>query len=718
MRQLLRRACYLIRRRQLDGDLAEEMAFHREMKQQELEQGGLEPREATFATRRALGSVALAQDRSRDVWLPWWLQGVGQDLRLALRSLRKAPGYTCAMVVTLGLVIGANSALFSAVYAVLLKPLPIRQPNQLVICWGRDPSHNLPVVELSYQNFQDWATHSRSFSQAAAIGSSTWPLVLDRRGEHTRLSAAGVSVSFFETLGVIPEVGRGFHSEDDAPNAPGVVVLSHRLWMTRFGGNPHVVGTTIQLTTPYTVVGVMPDAFDFPRGTDVWTPVVPILADSAHGWHADTLKTVGVLFVIGRLRNGVTPALAADELDRLADQLQHQGAAPRFGTAVVVTPWLAYVLGLVRPVLWMLLAAVGVLLLIACANVSGLLLTRVTLRRREDAVRRALGATGPLLSRQWLMEPLVLSSLGGTLGLIASQWMTRAIVALAPDDVPRLTDISINVPVASFTFVVIVATAVLCGAGPSWSAGHAHVMEALQDAARSTPGRESQRSRASLLILQMALSVVLLVAAALVVRSVRNLRQIPLGFVPSQVITMAVVPQDPKPSANQWMHELLDQINRLPGVDAAGSVYLRPLALGPIGQETSVLVDGQADTPEAKRQNPLLNYQVATPGYFSAMRIALRQGRLFNNHDIAGALRVAVVSEGTARRLWPGQDAVGQRLLLPSFIPDRPQPVWRAPPSTSRRPSRFSSSLSSPRTPFISSLSRNALPARTHPSTP
>jgi predicted permease len=501
--------------------------------------------------------------------------------------------------------------------------------------------------------------------------------MLDNRGETTRLSSAGVSVSFFETLGVVPEIGRGFQSEDDAPKAARVVVLSHRTWVTRFGGDLGVVGTTIQLDEPYTIVGVMPAALDFPRGTDLWTPVVPILADSAQGWHADTLETVGVLFVVGRLRAGVTPKMASDELDRLADQLQRSGAAPRFGTAVVVTPFLDYLLGPARQVLWMLLAAVGVLLLVACANVSGLMLTRVTLRRREDAVRRALGATGRVLARHWVLETLMLSVVGGMLGLVASHWMAKAIVALAPDDVPRLMDISINLPVATFTFVAVLATALLCGAGPIRYADSSNLIDALNDGARSTPSRVSYRARSLLLILQIGLSVVLLVAAGLVVRSFVNLRNMELGFAPSNVITMTLGPRQPKPSANQWMRELLDHLDALPVVEAAGAVYLRPLALGPIGQETSVVLEGQPDTPEAERQNPALNYQVATPGYFPAMRIQLRHGRLFNAHDIASATRVALVSEATARRLWPGQDAIGKRVLLPSFIPGGPPRVWR-----------------------------------------
>ena len=381
-----------------------------------------------------------------------------------------------------------------------------------------------PFVELSYRNFEDWATYSRSFSQTTAIGSSTWPATLDDHGDITRLASAGVAVSFFETLGMVPEIGRGFQPEDDTPKAPRVVVLSHRTWVTRFGGDPRVVGTTILLDEPHTIVGVMPDSFDFPRGTDLWTPVVPILADSAQGWHEDTLEAVGVPFVVGRLRDGVTPKMASDELDRLAGQLQRSGAAPRFGTAVVVTPFLNYVLGPARQALWMLLAAVGVLLLIACANVSGLMLARVTLRRREDAVRRALGATGRILARRWIMETLMLSAVGGMLGLVASQWMAKAIVALAPDDVPRLTDLSVNVPVAAFTFVAVVATALLCGAGPIRYVGSSNVIDALKDAARSTPSKESYQARSRLLIVQIGLSVVLLVASGLIVHSFVNLR--------------------------------------------------------------------------------------------------------------------------------------------------------------------------------------------------
>jgi predicted permease len=599
------------------------------------------------------------------------------DVRLALRDLLKAPGYTVAAIVVLAMTIGAASAVFSAVHAVLLEPLPVRQPDDLVIGWASDRSHNLAVVELSYRNFQDWATHSRSFSQAAAIGSSTWPAVLDRQGESVRLSSAGVSVSFFETLGVPPAIGRGFRPEDDLPNVPRVVVLSHRTWRTRFGADPAVVGTTIQLGKPHTIVGVMPDGFDFPRGTEVWTPVVPILAASATGWRTDTLENVGVLFVVGRLRAGVTPSLANGELDRLADQLEQTGAAHRFGTSVVVTPFLDYVLGPTRRALWSLLAAVGVLLLIGCANVSGLMLTRVSLRRREHAIRLALGATAGMVSRHWALETLILSFAGGGLGLVLSQWMANVIVVLAPDDVPRLADISINLPVAAFTCLAVLATALLCGAGPVRHAGTPDLLDALNHGSGATSGRRTLRARSLLLILQIALAVVLLVAAGLVVRSFVNLRSIDVGFVPANVLTMNIEPRNPKPSANQWIDALLRRVAALPDVEAAGAVYLRPLALGPIGQETSVVLEGQPDTPAAARQNPALNYQVATPDYFVAMRIPLKRGRLFSRDDRLGSPRVVLVSESTARRLWPGRDPIGKRVSMATFTPDGAQRAWR-----------------------------------------
>jgi putative ABC transport system permease protein len=599
------------------------------------------------------------------------------EFRLALRDLLKTPGHTFAAVLTLALAIGANSAVFSAVHAVLLKPLPIRQPGDLVICWESDRLHNLGVVELSYRNFQDWSAHSRSFSETAAIGSSTWPAVVDSHDESARLSSSGVSVSFFETLGVSPELGRTFRPEDDVPKAPRVIVLSHGTWMRRFGGDSRAIGSTIQLDEPHTIVGVMPATFDFPRGTEFWTPVVPILANSAGGWRTDTLQNVGVLFVIGRLRDGVTPRMAAAELDRVAGQLERNGAAHRFGAAVVVTPFTDYLLGPVRHALWALLAAVGVLLLIGCANVSGLMLTRLSLRRRDHAIRLALGATGRTLGRHWALETLTLSFGGGALGLAASRWMAQAIVALAPDDVPRLSDVSLNLPVAAFTFVAVVATALLCGAEPVRRAGTANLIEALNDAARSTPGKQSYHARSLLLILQISLTVLLLVAAGLVVRSFANLRRIDLGFVPSNVLTMSVAPRNAKPSTNQWMHDLAGRLEALPDVEAAGAVYLRPLALGPIGQETSVVLEGQPNTPEAARLNPVLNYQVATPGYFRAMRIRLTRGRLFDAEDGVGASRVVLIGESTARRLWPGQDPIGKRVLMPDSTPGGPPNPWR-----------------------------------------
>jgi putative ABC transport system permease protein len=599
-----------------------------------------------------------------------------RDVRLTSRDLVRHPGYTIAAVVTLALAIGANSAIFSVVYAVLLKPSAIFQPGDLVISWERNPAGS-PVVEISYRNFQDWSAHSRSFSHAAAVGSSTWPAVLDMRGESVRLSSAGVSASFFDTLGVAPVLGRVFRAEDDLPNAARVAILSHATWVSRFGADPGIVGSTIQLDRPHTVAGVMPAGFDFPRGTDVWLPVVPILAGAGGGQLQSPLEDVGVLFAIGRLRNGVTPGMAEDELNRLASEFQRRGGALRFGQAVVVTPFLGYVMGPLRQALWALFAVVGVLLLIGCANVSGLMLTRISLRRREHAIRLALGASRTHLARQWVVETSILSAAGGCLGLVTSRWIAQALVAIAPQDVPRLTEVAISLPVAAFTFMAVLTTALLCGAQPVLQVGRLNLVEALNDAARATPGRQSLRARSLVVVLQISLTVVLLVAAGLVLRSFINLRSLDLGFAPANVLTMNLNPRDATASANEWMRELLARVTALPQVEAAGAVSLRPLALGPIGSESPVLLEWQPDTPAERRLNPALNYQVATPGYFTAMRIQLRRGRLFTDRDDARSPRVAIVSESTARRLWRGNDPIGRRILMPSHTADGGPDVWR-----------------------------------------
>lgn len=596
-----------------------------------------------------------------------------RELRLAVRYLLKSPGYTLAAVLTLAVAIGANTAIFSAVYGVLLKPLPIADASRLVMAWDSDPARSLPVIEVSYRQFEQWASRARGLSAAAAVGSSTWPTVLDDKGVATRLASAGVSRSFFETFGVRPEVGRTFLPSDDLPGAPRVVVISHGLWTRMFGANPAIVGTTIRLGVPSTVVGVIPDGFDFPRGTDVWSPVVPILAQSSTVWSTDALDKVGVLFVVGRLRDGVTTATLAADLNVPSGP----GGPERFGTSVVVTPFVGYFFGPVREALFALFAAVGLLLLIACANVSGLMLTRVSSRRQDDAVRLALGASPGTLARQWALETAVLFFAGGLLGLGAGQWLTRALVALAPPDVPRLSDVTGNLQVTLFTLTATLVTALLCGLASIRHAASANLVEAL-NTVRSTQTRRTFRARSLLVTLQVGFSLALVVTATLVVRSFVNMRNLDLGFTPGRVVSLSVEPRGvDNGRVNEWVRDLVGRISALPGVEAAGAVYLRPLALGPIGQETWVVLEGQANDAETKRRSPTLNYQVATSGYFSTMRVRLAKGRFFTDDDKAGQPRVAIVGETTARRLWPGRDPIGQRLLLPTFIPGDRVPIWR-----------------------------------------
>jgi predicted permease len=595
-----------------------------------------------------------------------------RDVRLALRHLLKSPGYTLTAVLTLAVAIGANTAIFSAVYGVLLRPLPIVDPDRLIVVWDSDPSRSIPVGELSYRQFERWAAAPRVFEKAAAFGASTWPILLEQNGETTRLALSGVSAGFFETFGTSPALGRSLTPQDDVRGAPPVVVLSHSVWTRMFGADASIVGRSIKLGKMHTVVGVMRDGFDFPRGTDVWMPVLPTLVESGATWGGDALENVGVLFMVGRLRPGISIDTARRDLEIVSPP----GTRGRFNAAVVGTPFIEHFFGPVRRALFALFAAVGLLLLIACANVSGLMLTRVAHRRVENAVRLALGATAGTLGRQWALETSLLFAAGGVLGLAIGQGLTRLIVALAPVDVPRLSNVAFNLPVAMFTVGATALTGILAGAMSIRQASSASLTDAL-NTVRTTRSKRTVRARSLLVVLQVAFSLALIVTAALVVRSFVNLRRIDLGFLPDRVLTFSVDPRGADPAkVNAWVEDFTQRLESLPGVEATGAVHLRPLALGPIGQETMGLLEGQVND-EARRRAPTLNYQVATPGYFTAMRIPLKQGRLITAEDRPGQTRVALVGASTARRLWPGRDPIGQRLLMPSFSPRDQAPVWR-----------------------------------------
>ena len=606
------------------------------------------------------------------------MESVARQLRQALRQLAGSPGFTITALITLSLASGATTAIFSAVHAVLLSPMSVRDPDGLVIGWGRDSARTEGVIELSYLDVADLGRASRQLASVAAVGSHAWNAVLDEAGESTKLSYAGVSGSFFETLGAQPLLGRVLGPEDDVANAESVAVMSHGLWVRRFGSNPAIIGRTIRLDDePTRIVGVMPSSFDYPRGVDFWAPLAPGLSAAAAAMKTDVLRNVGVLYLIGRLRPGVTAAAASEELSAIANGAVGGAPAMNVGERVELRPFLDHVIGPTRPALWALFGAVAVLLCIACANVSGLMLTRVALRERDRAVRQALGASRRSLAGEWITETLVLAIAGGVSGLVIAKWLAAAIVALAPDGIPRLEQVAINLPVAAFSAAVMTLVALLCGLAPARQAGLLDIAEALKDEGRTTMGARTLRVRSGLLILQIGLAVVLMVGAGLILRSFAGMRQIELGFEPSQVLSLQVDPRIEPNRRNAWVDDLLARIANHPGVETVGAVYLRPLALGPIGQGTQIVLEGQPDTPEVASRNPLLNYQIAARDYFRAMRIPLKRGRVFTPADSAVAPRVAIVSESTANRLWPGQDPIGRRFLTSTFEPGTGRKAWR-----------------------------------------
>jgi predicted permease len=594
-------------------------------------------------------------------------------LRLALRHLRRSPGYAAAAVITFALAIGANSAIFSAVQAVLLRPLPMTDPSRLAVVW-QTGGIGQGVVELTYRHLREWTTAGKTFTHAGVMASHNWNAVLTGHGEPVRIWFNAVSPSFFDTLGVRPALGRGLQAEDDVATARSVAVLNYGTWLRRFGADPKVIGTTMTLDgRPTEIVGVMPQGFDVPRGAEFWVPAAPIVVNSSSPAAVENLDVFGVFYVVGRLRPGLAISAVGGEIDGIEARLDRDNPGRlKWGAHSIVTPVLDYVFGPLRGALRLLWVAVGILLLIACANVSGLMLTRVARRKHEDAVRLALGAARGAIARLWLAEIGMVAIAGGALGLLCAQGLARAIVALAPDDLPRVGDIAVDGTVALFTFAIVVTVSIVAGLMPLRQAAAVSLVEAFAGE-RTTSGRQALRLRSLLLIAQIALSVVLLVAAGLVARSFVELRRTDLGFTSGRVVSMTVRPGAASTAPNQWLRDVLTRVRARPEVESAGAVYLRPLMLGEIGDGVHVYLEGQPLTQQTSDSNPGLNHQMATPGYFETMRVPLRAGRFFTSDDVMDRPRVAIVGESTARRLWPNQDPIGRRLTMYSFRREGPR---------------------------------------------
>jgi predicted permease len=601
-----------------------------------------------------------------------------RDLRLAARQLRFAPGYSLAAIATLALAIGASTAIFSAVYAVLLKPIPIRDPGSLVVGWGTSAALNMRVLELSYLQVRDIGGTTPAVGTVAAMGSSIWTAVLDGAGEPVKVSTMGVSGNFFELLGAVPRLGRMIRPDDDTTKSAAMMMISHGLWVRQFGSDPNVIGRRVQLNQEsHEIIGVMPASFNYPRGTEVWRSAAQAIGDPVPGGNPNPLKNVGVMFIVGRLNAGVTPEAAQAAWSLANAQVLEGSPGPRYDIAV--TPFLDHEIGPARQAMWILFGAVGVLLLIACANVSGLMLTRVSLRNHDDAIRSAIGGSRLAIGRLWAAETVCLTVVGGAVGLLTCRWLIGMIVAFAPEGIPRLDEVTMDVPVALFSVTVMTIATLLCGAAPIRHASVVNLAETLNDGSRTVAGGRSYRTRSTLLVMQIGMAVVLLVAAGLVVRSFGALQDLDFGFARDGVLLVKVEPRDQSRPVNTWMTEFLPSVAALPQVESAGGVYLTPMELGSIGQGTWAIAEGQVESSQTASSNPIVNYQSANRDYFKALRIPLLRGRLFSDEDRADAPRVAVISESTAAAFFPGQDPIGKRIKAASFNANQRNPdgAWR-----------------------------------------
>jgi predicted permease len=664
---LLRLKLYaLFRRAQLDRDLHDELEFHLAMSEAKYGEHGISGDEARYTARRGFGNTTLIKERTRDMWRFVSIESIWQDVRFAGRSLRKNPGFAIVAVLTLALGIGANTAIFSFVNAVLLRPMPYAHPDRLVFLSESSPQ--VPDMSISMADFNDWRTMNSVFESIVAYQADS--VTLTGHGDPQELQMRRVTASLFATLGVQPILGRPITPDDDTVGARPVVMLSDTLWSTQFGRDPNVLGKQLVLDgEPFVIIGVLPSSrfHESWRQFDVFTSLWRL--EDQFGGAVRRGEHPGI-YAYALLKPGVTVEQAQFQLSSIAKRLATQYPKDNLGIDATVQPLLGAVVGDARPSLLVLMGAVGFVLLIGCANVANLLLARATERQREIAIRKAMGAGGWRLGRQLLTESLLLSCIGGGIGLLLAAWVTKGLVGLAADAVPRISDVSVDVPVLLFTLGLCVATGFVFGLVPVLQANHADVNRTLKE---NTPGSGGapigRRLRDALAVCELAISLVLLVAAGLTLESLFHVLRSAPGFNPDGVLTARFSLPDKKYASDEQRRQFVEALDKklaaIPGVQYAG--FKNPL-FG--GWQNSFMVEGRPRPQNG--QFPSAEFSRVSPGALPAMGVDLLRGRLFTALDSENSPSVCIVDDSLAQKYWPGQDPIGKHLILDEPKPGQP----------------------------------------------
>ena len=666
---LQRRFRALFQKEKLDARMNDEMRSHIEMQALENIEAGMKPEEARYAALRQFGWVESIKETCREQRGVSWLEDFGQDIRYGARMLFKYPVFTAIAVLTLALGVGANTAIFSVVDTVLLRPLAYPESGQLVWLCERGPDWS--GGSISYPNFLDWKNQQSVFENFGVYNGNNFSLI--GAGEPVRLTGAMMSAEVFAALRTHPEIGRVFGEDEDKPGAPPVIVISHALWQNRFGGRAGILNETIRLDgKPYTVLGVMPPGFEFPHKVDIWVPVGPYSAEST--WQNRDYHPG--LFGLARLKPGVTLEKARADLDVVAVRLERQYPDSNKARHVQIDRLLDNQVGNVRRGLWILLGAVSFVLVIACANVANLLLARAAAREREMSVRAALGAGQFRITRQLLAEGGMLALLGMALGLLFAKGGLLMVAALAGDNIPRASEIRLDLRVLLFSGLVALVTGILFGLAPAWHARRVDLQGTLKQTGRGTTSTGAGL-RQGLVIAEVALTFVLLAGAGLLLRSFYGLLHVDPGFVVDRVLTFHVDLPEPKYTNEQrilFYHALLEKVRALPGVQAASLASKTPLDQN--SWDMLFLIEGRPEPPP--HLQPSLRMHLVAPDYFQVMGIPLLQGRDFTEKDNrehlkgntestawGAGLNSIIIDEEFAKRYWPTQNPIGQRIRIP-----------------------------------------------------